>query len=438
MVNLTGILSRFDKKKILVAGDLMLDAYTFGKAKRISPEAPVAVVQVQSQEHRPGGSGNVILNLVSMGAHVVALGRIGLDANGALLKQGFAHEGVDVSGIVEQENFQTPIKNRIIADSQQLLRIDQEECFPLPEMLEQKICEQLPFLMEGVAVVAISDYGKGFLSRSLLAALIDLSKSLNIPVISDPKGIDFSKYSGSSIIKPNLSEAYAAANLTSEASLDLVAEKVLQMTQAETLMITRSEKGISLFHKEEERQDFPVRIQEVKDVTGAGDTVLAMLAYSLANELSLSEATQLANVAASIAIERIGCARVTLGDLARRLLLFNDANKIFNDEHAFALKKALENKKFVVLSLSGLKGLTSSIFHAIKQASGEGNELLVFIRDSNPDTEFINILAAFHDVHFIFLSKGGLQELCNYLAPQEVYTLCDNNAVFTSDCDQIL
>lgn len=420
MVKLTGVLNRLGSKKILVAGDLLLDSYTIGKARRISPEAPVAVIQVQKEEYRPGGSGNVILNLISMGAQVVALGRIGQDSHGKVLKDCFAREGVDLQGIMEENNYFTPVKNRIIADNQQIVRIDREEFTPLSEMLEQKIYELLPVLMQDVHVVAISDYGKGFLSQSLLSALIDHAKTLGIPVISDPKGIDFSKYSGSTILKPNLSEAYSAANLPLNAPLDHVAEKILKLSQSDVLMVTRSEHGISLFHKGGHRQDFPVRIHEVKDVTGAGDTVLAMLACALANGLTLAEAAQLSNIAAGIAIERFGCARVSLGDLARRLLQFDVANKIFDANHVFALGKALEGRDCAFLSLSCTQGLTSGVFKAIKELSGSPNrDLLISVTDENPDLEFVNILANIQDVDFIFIGNHGLQELRNKATPHE-------------------
>lgn len=424
MVKLTGVLNSLGSKKILVAGDLMLDTYTIGKVRRVSPEAPVAVVQVHKEEHRPGGAGNVILNLISMGAEVAALGRIGGDVYGSFLLEAFSKEGVDVRGLMQQPGYQTPVKNRIIADSQQIVRVDHEAITPLPEMFEQQICEKLPLLMQGVHLVAISDYGKGFLSQSLLSTLIEHAKSAGIPIISDPKGVDFAKYSGSTIIKPNLSEAYTASNLPAEAPLDQVAEKVLSLSQSDILMVTRSEHGISLFHKNGGRQDFPVRIREVKDVTGAGDTVLAMLACGLANELTIHEAVQLSNIAAGLAIERFGCARITLGDLARRLLEFDVVNKVFDKEHFFALKKALQGREYNVLSLTGAHGLTSAIFNSIRQISAQdGAELLVFVRDAEPDAEFVSILAALHDVDFIFLSSAALKSFCDKLAPREVFVL---------------
>ena len=256
MVRLSGAFSRLGCSKTLVIGDFLLDTYTIGKARRISPEAPVAVVHVQKEEHRPGGAGNVVLNLRSMGCEVVAIGRMGQDHYGTLLLNILGEEQVNIDGMVVQGGYPTPVKNRIIAENQQIVRIDHELLTPLPEYLEQQIIDSLPRLMEGVKVIAISDYGKGFLTRTLLNALIEKARENGIPVIADPKGIDFSKYNGSTILKPNLSEAYAAAGLPMEAPLEQVAAKVLNNTQIDILMITRSEAGISLSLKRASRSIF--------------------------------------------------------------------------------------------------------------------------------------------------------------------------------------
>jgi D-glycero-beta-D-manno-heptose-7-phosphate kinase len=424
MVRLTGTFSRLGKAKVLVIGDILLDTYTIGKARRISPEAPVAVVHVHQEDHRPGGAGNVMLNLVSMGAEVVAVGRVGQDPYGELLLKAFEKENVSTQGILVQHGYPTPVKNRIIAENQQIVRVDYEKIIPIPEMLEQQVIEMLPSLMKDVKVVAISDYGKGFLSRTLLAAIIDQARLEGIPVIADPKGIDFQKYSGSTIIKPNLSEAYAAANLPSDAPLEQVAAKVLELAQADVLMVTRSEAGISLFYKNGERDDYPVRIREVKDVTGAGDTVLAMLACAIANGLPITEAAQLSNIAAGIAIERFGCARVSLSELARRLLDFDTVNKVFDVEQLFALQEALRGRKFVILGLSGARGLTSKIFSSIRQFGNRQDcDLLVYVQEDSPSEEFVDILAALHDVDFIILKGESLRSLCDRIAPEEVYVI---------------
>ncbi len=424
MTHLTGAFSRLGPAKVLVIGDLMLDTYTIGKAHRISPEAPVAVIRVQREEQRPGGSGNVALNLISLGAEVIIVGRVGQDSAAAMLRHVLEQEGVACRGIFAQAGFQTPIKNRIIADNQQIVRVDHEQFTPLPEMLEQQIIEALPAMLEGVKAVAISDYGKGFLSRPLLEALIELAKARGIPTLVDPKGVDFSKYGGADLLKPNLQEAIAAAGLGAEAPLEHIAAKILKAAQVGQLLITRSESGMSLFSTDGSQLDFPVRAHEVKDVTGAGDTVLAMLACCIANQLSTSEAIHMANLAAGIAIEHFGCARVSLSQLARRLLKQDIANKVFDEEHLFALQEALRGNSFALLGVHSSQGLTSRIFSSIRQlGQREGWTLLVYIRDPDPSAEFIDILASLHDVDFIILKKESLSHLCKSIAPDEVYVV---------------
>lgn len=412
MVNLSGTISRLNPCRVLVAGDLILDAYTVGKARRISPEAPVAILNVQREEKRPGGAGNVALNLVSLGATVTLMSRVGRDFAGESLLEFLETEKIDVSGVVVQSAYPTPYKNRIIADNQQIVRIDHEQVLALDEELESEMIRRIPYLLEDIQVVAISDYGKGCLTKRLLQALIVEAKLRGIPVIADPKGIDFSKYNGTTILKPNLSETYAAANVPLETPIEEAAAKVLQLLQAETLMVTRSEAGISLFHRNGEHQNFPVRVREVKDVTGAGDTVLAVLAAALANDLELDMAVQLSNVAAGIAIERFGCARISISDLARRLLVHNTDNKIFDSSHLFVLKQALQGHPYAVLEISGSHGLTSEIFKAIRhQKLHHQADVMLFIRDPEPDPDFIHLLSSLHEVDFILICRDSLSEL---------------------------
>lgn len=427
MVRLTGTFSRLGRSKTLVIGDFLLDTYTVGKARRISPEAPVAIVHVQREQHLPGGAGNVVLNLMSMGCEVTAIGRIGSDSSGSLLLKILTEEKANIEGMVIQPHYPTPLKNRIIAENQQIVRIDHEVVTPLPKYLEQQVIDSLPHLVEGVKVIAISDYGKGFLTRTLLSAVIEIGRAKRIPVIADPKGIDFTKYKGSTVIKPNLSEAYAAAGLPLDAPLEHVASKVLQTSQCDVLMITRSEAGISLFYQEGTRQDFPVRAREVKDVTGAGDTVLAMLTCAMANGLSIAEAVQLSNVAAGIAIERFGCARVSLSELARRLLEHDVVNKIFDEDHLFALQEALRGRQFALLGVSGSQGLSSALFSSIRQLAQKKDwDLLVYVKDEDPQKEFLDLLASLHDVDFILVKGESLLSLCERMEPGEVYDIKNN------------
>lgn len=398
-----GKFSCLNRQKILVVGDLLLDTYTIGKARRISPEAPVAVVHVQQQEERPGGAGNAILNLVSMGAEVVALGRVGADHAGTSLKQALKIENVQIEGILTDISFQTPVKNRVVADNQQIVRIDYEVISPSSLELEDQIIQLLPTLLDGIKVMAISDYGKGFLTPSLLRKLISAAQQKGVFIIADPKGNDFSKYRGVNLIKPNLSEAYAAARLSAQHSLDEASKIILENVQADFLMVTRSEDGISLFSAKEPRIDFPVKAKQVKDVTGAGDTVLAMLALAIANDLSLPDAIGLSNIAAGIAIEQFGCARITLPQLARRLLESDVSNKIFDLEHLQALKAALENTPCLLVSLSGYLPPTPEVIGKLTKHKREtGHSILVAIEGPTL-TSTIDMIASLQPIDFILL-----------------------------------
>lgn len=399
----------------------MLDAYTIGKVQRISPEAPVAVVHVQKEEDRPGGAGNVALNLISLGAEVVTVGRIGDDLQGSMLCKALAGEGVNVNGMFVQKDYMTPVKKRILADNQQIVRIDYETITPIPELLEQQVIDVLPDLLVGVKVIAISDYGKGFLSHTLLNSVIEMARQRGIPVITDPKGFDFTKYCGTTVIKPNLKEAYQAANLPSDAPLEQAAQRILEISDAEVAMITRSESGISLFFREGSHQHFPARVREIKDVTGAGDTVLAMLACAVANQIAMPATAQLCNIAAGIAVEHFGCARVTLSQLIRTSLREDVRSKVFDEDHLFALEKALHGQLFTLLSVSSREGLSSAIFQAIRQASeAKNHDLMVFVRDLDPNPEFVSILASLSEVDFITLHDDGLRALCKVHSPAQM------------------
>lgn len=427
MVMLTGTLQHLGKIKALVVGDMMLDAYTIGKVKRISPEAPVAVIHVQKEEQRPGGAGNVMLNLRSLGADVVALGRIGEDFAGKTLAEKLQEEGIDTSGLMVQHGYPTPVKNRIIAENQQIVRIDHESVEPLHKELEKKIIQSIPQLMEDVKIVAISDYGKGLLTLEVLKAIIQQARQKGIPVIADPKGNDFIRYAGATVIKPNLSEAYAAAGMSFDVPMNSVADRILTTSQIDALMITRSEAGISVFHRNGTVSDFPVRVREVKDVTGAGDTVLAMLACAMANGLSLDNAAQLANVAAGIAIERFGCARVSISDLARRLLEDNATNKIFDDEHLFALKQALNGHHWVMLGIDGTQALSPNLFKEIQRfAERENSYLIIYLCKSNSSDDLSKLLVSLHQVDFVLRPSRNLSLLSQCLHPNEIYLYKDN------------
>ncbi len=404
----------FQPFKVAVLGDFLLDSYTTGKVRRISPEAPVPIMEVIRYEERPGGAGNVALNLQALGGEVFCVGRIGDDTNGAQLKKLLSSMNLD--SLLIEEGYATPVKNRLIADAQQLMRIDTEAITPLQSALEEGFLERLKTLIPLMDVVAISDYGKGFLSNQFLHVAITIAKQANIPVIVDPKGTDFTKYAGASILKPNLIEAYAAVKKPISASLDEVANLIFSQSSVERLLITRSEAGMSLFLKDGAREDFPVVTKEVKDVTGAGDTVLAVLALSLANKIDLAEAVRLANIAAGIAIERIGCVQVTLTEIMTRIL--KNQTKVFDLQHSFALSQSLREKNYSLFVVSKDQPLTMHFFNKIRTSQ---NVNIAYVQDVEISEEFVQFLASFKEIGTIICQKEILKKLYENKPPQEIY-----------------
>lgn len=422
MVKLLGAFGALSPANILVIGDFLLDTYTFGAACRISPEAPVAVVRVEREEHRAGGAGNVVLNLLSLGARVRAVGRVGADVAGDLLKSTLLQCGCQDQHIFVDSSTATCVKNRIIADTQQVVRVDREELHPLPHALEALVIQQLPLLLEDMALIAVSDYGKGFLTPALLSALILEARQRAIPVLVDPKGVDFSRYRGATLIKPNRQESYNAANLLNNTPLEEAAERLLQLTEAAAFMITCSADGIGLFYPGKPGQYFPVKMRQLKDVTGAGDTVLAMLSLALANGLSFEMAAQLANVAAGIAIEQLGCATVPLPALAQRLLEFDVGNKIFDGEHLFALQAILQGRALSVFVLNGIDKVNASLLRAIHAMKvGGAAEILVWWKDSDVAAEEVRFLATFSDVSYILVADALTEPFCRKVASEGVF-----------------
>jgi D-beta-D-heptose 7-phosphate kinase/D-beta-D-heptose 1-phosphate adenosyltransferase len=275
-------------------------------------------------------------------------------------------------------------------------------------------------------VVTISDYGKGFLTPSLIAKIIRMAKLARVPVVVDPKGLDFTKYRGATVLKPNAQEAYAAAGLSPSAPLDQVARRLSELSQVDLLLITRSEAGMSLYDTALTRQDFPVRTREVKDVTGAGDSVLAVISVGLANGLEISIAAELANIAAGIAIERLGCVQVSLSQLAERLLEVDSESKVFDDSQTFALRQVLKDKTYSLLALSHGQKMSNGLFRALKRLKKDKEEeLIVYVRGGEPEEEFVQFLSSLQEVDYIILHAKNLKTLSEEIHPREVYLLED-------------
>lgn len=297
----------------------MLDRYVVGRAARLSPEAPVPVITVDREEDLPGGAGNVVLNFLALGAEVAVLARVGADRGGEVLRAELSKAGANIDGILTDPEHITPVKTRVIANHQHLVRFDHERVAPMCAQQESLLLESLRSCILEYDIVAVSDYGKGCTTPYFVEQLMLHARSAGVPVVIDPKGDDFTKYRGCTLIKPNLSEAYAAARMARHRPITEVARCLLDQTCAEVVMVTRSEEGISLFHSDGQQEDHPVVVRDLRDVTGAGDTVLAVSTYALAQNCSYPQIAALANVAAGIAIESVGCVSVSLEALRSRV-----------------------------------------------------------------------------------------------------------------------
>jgi len=302
---------------ILVIGDLMIDHYIHGKASRLSPEAPVPVVNLRSENFTLGGAGNVVQNLVSLGADVAVSGAAGNDAAAVQMFEILDAEGINTANIFKDESRHTTIKTRIMVDGHQLARLDKESTNSLSVSAENDLMEHLSELIRNADVVVLSDYNKGFLSPTLTRQIIHVSNNLGKKVIIDPKGNNYLKYSGAYIIKPNRSELAVAAkleNVDSVEALQVAANIIVEQTDVDFLIVTLSEEGMMIFNKNEATA-LPVKATEVYDVTGAGDTVLATISYFIALGLDVVDACEIANHAAAIVIRQVGSATTTVDEI---------------------------------------------------------------------------------------------------------------------------
>jgi D-beta-D-heptose 7-phosphate kinase/D-beta-D-heptose 1-phosphate adenosyltransferase len=299
--------------KILVVGDLMLDEYLWGKAERISPEAPVQVVDITREDLRLGGAGNVVNNLVAFGCSVSVCSVIGADDNGTILRHVFTGMGVDTDGVLEDPMRATSKKTRVLASNQQIVRIDRETKVPVSADFEDRICIFIRERGPEHHAIIVSDYAKGVLTDRILSEAIQVARSVRIPVLVDPKGSRFDKYSGATILTPNRREAEIASGVAicDEASLGRAARTLMDSIDLQALLITRSEEGMSLFLRDGSVCHIPTTAREVFDVTGAGDTVLSMLGLALASGRKCVDAASLANVAAGIAVGKVGTSTVS-------------------------------------------------------------------------------------------------------------------------------
>jgi rfaE bifunctional protein kinase chain/domain len=313
------IIANFSRVGVLVVGDVMVDHFIWGKVSRISPEAPVPVVDVQKDSILLGGCANVLNSIYSLGGKVYVAGVIGADNIGKRLLTELRERKIETNGIIEEKGRPTTLKTRIVAHGQQMVRFDKESRKPIPQASTNKILEYVKSLREKIGAIVVSDYSKGVISKELIEGIKKIVKDSKIFICVDPKQSNFSIYEGAHVITPNHHEAQRAAGMeiTNANDLQRLSETLLKKYDFQAMLITRGEEGMSLFEKGRKivHTYFPVQAKEVYDVTGAGDTVIGLLALGLAAKASMKEATCLANQAAGIVVGKVGTAAVSQKEL---------------------------------------------------------------------------------------------------------------------------
>jgi len=317
---LSTLIEKFSSLRVLVIGDLMVDAYTWGKVNRISPEAPVPVVNVIKRESRLGGAGNVVLNIASLGAKPYVCSVIGDDSTGETLQGILQAAGLSTSGIITEKGRPTTVKERVIAGSQQLIRVDSETEAPVSLASSKALLEQVKAWLPEVDVILFEDYDKGVLSAELIQEIILMAKAKQIPTVVDPKKKNFFAYSGATLFKPNLNELRDGLGLDASAiAPEAIAKTVADFKAAQSftgLFVTMSERGVYMDFATDQIQ-IPAHIRQIADVSGAGDTVISIAACALAAGGSAAQIAELANLGGGLVCESLGVVPIDVELLKR-------------------------------------------------------------------------------------------------------------------------
>ena len=380
------ILPDFSQAKVLIVGDLMLDRYWSGGTGRISPEAPVPVVNVSGSEDRPGGAANVAVNVATLGAKVTLLGMCGHDENARILKEKLSSFDINCE-FFEVPERDTITKLRVMSRNQQLLRLDFEKSFA--DVDKSALLTTFNQALDDVDIVILSDYAKGCLSDP--QSLIRAAKQKGKKVIVDPKGSDFGKYANATLITPNVAELYAVVGeQDNEQSLVASAQSLKASLSLEGLLLTRSEDGMTLFETGEDEFHLPAKAKEVYDVTGAGDTVVSTLAVALASRLPMQAACVLANLAASVVVGKLGTSTVTNTELALAVgeqSVHLDGGVMSEEQLAIAMRASKSRGERIVMTNGCFDILHSGHVSYLEEAAQLGDRLIVAVNTDRSVTE---------------------------------------------------
>ncbi len=380
------LVDRFAAARVLCVGDIMLDRFIYGDASRLSPEAPIPVIRQTHELETLGGVGNAARNLRDLGAEVSIIALTGLDIAASHIRNLMAECGMDDSGLLVDPSRRTTEKTRIIARQQQMLRLDAEHTTAISKDIETSICARITTDLPQCHAVILSDYGKGLLTPAIIAHVIKQAKKVGIPVLVDPKGADYSIYKGATLVTPNLSEltqACGGAPLETDEAIVRAAQGLIKSCDLQAVVATRSKDGMSVVEKDKGKiTHWPTRAREVFDVSGAGDTVIAVLALGLAIKLPLNEAAYIANAAAGVVVGKLGTATLTPAELATALSVKTggDTSKIMTWAQAEAMAAEWRTRGLRVVTTNGVFDiLHEGHVTLLEQAKAQGDRLMVLI-----------------------------------------------------------
>jgi D-beta-D-heptose 7-phosphate kinase / D-beta-D-heptose 1-phosphate adenosyltransferase len=421
------LLSRFSGKKVMVIGDIMLDEQLWCRVERISPEAPVPIAEVTSTTHVPGGAGNVAANISALGGTPILIGVIGKDGSAQKLLQALKKNRIDSSCIVSDGDRPTILKSRVIAANQQVVRVDRETKEEISSDTVSRIIRAIKNKLPLCSAVIISDYGKGTITKKIIEAVMNYSKAHGLPVAVDPKGKDYSKYKGATVITPNKKEASIASlvEITDETSLNSAGKKLLKISGSKNVLITRGKEGMSLFSKNGKTVHIPSVPREVFDITGAGDTVISTVAIALASGAEILDAVILSNHAASVVITKVGTQPVRIEELRhslsenipshKKIRSLNELKAIVKKLKSDGCKIVFTNGCFDILHIGHVRyleeakklgdilivGLNSDL--SVKKLKGRERPFM-------PESERAELVAALGSVDYVTIFHEGTPE----------------------------
>ncbi len=307
-------LGKFSGLNVLIVGDVMLDRYWWGSVSRISPEAPVPVVNLENTSLAAGGAANVAANVAGLGAIPYLVGVIGVDAEADLFPSVLEKKNIAAEHLIRTSSRGTTVKTRVVAHSQQIVRVDQETKSGLNTQEENLLWDKIANLLKQIHIIIISDYGKGVITENISSRLITTARRENKMVIVDPKGKNYQKYCGATILTPKrfeVAEVYQLEDFE-QFTIEAAGVRMIEDFDLDAMLITQGEAGMTLFEKENEPHHLPVTARNVYDVTGAGDTVIASLATAVASGANFLDAAKFANIAAGLVVEQVGTTAITL------------------------------------------------------------------------------------------------------------------------------